>query len=382
LCFNITPLTFENTAIAQNFLAKGKMYYLLDGNVDYNHQFPFYGWILICFFKVFGAVMLPVQIFQIFLNACFAWVVWKLFELKFSSLASKTWISIVLILIASCHPLLVYYQFFTIHPVTLDILLFALLMFVGLVWVKSPTWQMSLILIFTLGITLLERSTLAVAILPTVLFSLKDKKICFQLGMIISVSILVFALPWLVRNHNLTGKYQLTSGTWRYMWVGVQEDTNGTNVLASGESYYSLFPQDIKDSWSDKNLNEQMDFYKESYLQLWDENPSQVFIMWGRKLKNMFWFSDYAGGSKRQSIWLFWYRMMHGFLLLLFLLGFVSEYRKHLLIIASAGVMLALIQSFFYVETRHSLPFHFVLWIGAILGLWYLATRFVQNKNV
>lgn len=382
LYFNITPLTFENTIIAQNYLAEGKMYYLLDGNIDHNHQFPFFGWVLICVFKFFGGVMLPVQILQILLNACCAWVVWKIFELKFNSLASKTWTSIVLILIASCHPLLVYYQLFTIHPVTLDVLLFTLLMYVGLVWIKSPTWQMSLILILTLGITLIERSTLAVAILPTVLFSLKAKKKCFRLGLIISVSIVVFALPWMVRNHNLTGKYQLTSGTWRYMWVGVQGETNGTNVLANGDSYYALFPQDIKDDWSAKSLNDQMDFYKESYLQLWENNPSQIFLMWGRKLKNMFWFSDYAGGGMQQSNWLFWYKVMHGLLLMFFLVGFVSEYRKQLLIITSAGVLLALIQSFFYVETRHAMPFQFVLWIGSIVGLWYLRGRIVQNKNV
>lgn len=378
LYFHLVPVTFENTTIAKNFLADGNMYYLLDGNVDYNHQFPFYGWILICFFKIFGVVMLPIQIFQILLNACFAWIIWRLFNSQFKSLVSTSWIGFTLVIIALFHPLLSYYQLATIHPITLDVLLFAGLMYVSLIWESAPSLRMSLLLFLVLGITLLERSTLAVAVLPAAILTIKDKAQLIKLGIIAIAAVSLFAFPWMARNHNLTGKYEMTSGTWRYMWVGIQEETDGTNVLSNGDSYYALFPKEIAKEWSSKSLQEQMSFYRGEYQKVWQEDPSHIALMWGVKLKNMFWFSAHAGGTHQQHKWVGVYKIMHGVLLFLFVIGFVSSKRKGLLILMSAGLALALLQSFFYVETRHAMPFQFILWIGALLGLEFLISRFIK----
>jgi len=377
---DITPETFENTEIAKNYLASGEMYYLLDGNVDYNHQFPFYGWIFILFFKIFGVSLLPVQILQIFLNALFSWVVYRTTVLWFPDLARKTWIVFSLLIISLFHPLLLYYQLYTIHPITLDVLIFASLLFVSLYWCKHYSIKTSVVLLIVLGITLLERSTLAVAILPSILLSVKNKDQLFRISIIMTLAIMVFAGPWIIRNHYYTGKIQMTSGTWRYLWVGIQEETDGTNVLPNGESYYALFPKEIGDNWSGKNLNQQLDFYKINYLMTWDESPTHVLKMWGVKIKNMFWFSSSAGGIHKDSIWVSIYKFLQLVLLVFVMIGLFVKRDSKLWLLFSACLALVLIQSFFYVETRHALPFHFIWWIGMFLVMEWLFS--MKGKSV
>jgi hypothetical protein len=255
-------------------------------------------------------------------------------------------------------------------------------MLVSWKWVKEPTPKMSIILLILLGIILLERVTLVAAICPAFIMVFKDKLQLVKLFIISALAILLFAAPWLIRNHSLTGTYQMTSGTWRYMWVGIQEETDGTNVLISGESYYALFPQEVKNEWSSRSLKEQLDFYKKSYTQVWESNPSRIFKMWGVKMKNMFWFSLQAGVSNEDSN-LFWaYKMFHAILLLLFGFGLISHQRKTILLLFSAGIALAVIQSFFYVETRHAMPFQFIIWIGALLGMNYLNIILFKNNTI
>ncbi len=382
LVFNIQPQTFENTSIAHNYIADGQMYYRLDGNIDYNHQFPFFGWILIGFFKLFGEVLLPVQLFQIIVNGCFAYLVWRVFDTQFRNTLGKKWMAVTLVLLALLHPLLVHYQFTTIHPVTLDVFLFAALMYTGLVWQKSPSLKVSLILVLVVGITLLERSTLAVAILPAFILALKDKILFFKLIGISSIAILLFAGPWMVRNHNLTGKYEMTSGTWRYLWVGIQAATDGTNVLANGNSYYALFPPEVANEWSNKSLAEQLGFYKEAYLQEWDDSPMRIIEMWGVKLKNMFWFSKISAGNYHGHILYALYNFFHAVVLILFVVGFFSKERKSILLLFSGAILLAVLQAFFYVETRHAMPFQFILWIGALQGVNYLIFGLFKNNRI
>jgi hypothetical protein len=286
-----------------------------------------------------------------------------------------------LLLLCLFHPLLVYYQLYTIHPVTLDVLLFAMLVFISLRWGREQTILNTLLLIFSIGFAVLERSTLIFALVPAILLSLNQWKYLFKLVLITTVSILVFLSPWVARNYELTEKIQMTSGTWRYLWVGIQEETDGTNVLNNGESYYALFPQEVQDNWSNKNLDEQLDFYKESYLETLDSNPVHIFKMWGVKLKNMFWFSSKVGMTSKMDGGVLVYKIGHFLLLLLFCIGLLVSKNKSLWVLMIGMVCFAIVQSFFYVETRHAMPFQFILWIGALFGIDYLFSRTFRIKS-
>lgn len=371
-----TPEVFENYAIAKNYLKTGVMFYVLDGSIDYCHQFPLFGWVLIAFQAFFGDLLFPVLLFQILMGAFLAFMILGIKRLIIPYDNGKL-LEISLLLLVSFHPMLLHYQINVIHPVTLDATLFAALLFYGLSYASKSVRSGAdrILLVVITGLCLLERFTLITALLPFLWLEFRNKKEWLKTAMLLLSGILIFLIPWMTRNYIYTGQFQMTSGMYRYLWVGIQEETEGTNTLVDGESYYQLFPEDVAENWSSWSLEEQLSFYERSYKETLKNNPHWVLKMWGKKLVNYFWFSRNFGNQGRYDpMLLLLLKITRGILLISIPVGLYlgdNKIRLMFLAILSLGIL----QSFFYIESRHFVPA-----IGISLVIFLVALLEIKKR--
>jgi hypothetical protein len=375
-----SPQLFENHDIAVNFIESGTMYYDLDGHQDFNHQFPLYDSFLVLMYQLVGISPKWIAVFHIIFNALSALLVYKLTHrlLQYAQL-NVFWMPTLCALTMLTEPFLLDYQLLKIHPLTFDVFFTIATVYFSLNYVNKPTLKNGTVFCILFGLTLLERATLIVAVVPAIvqLCSAHDGLVhrTKRIGNLVLVGILsfsIFVLPWMLRNHQLTGHFQLTSGTYRYLYVGSLTETNGTNnLIESNGTYYDLLPQEPI-MWADRTMDEQMNFYKSEYLKKWRETPGELLFMWGLKLKNFFWFSKtsiYNIGSTSMQ-WLYWIYVLGRALLIcgavvgIFFMG--KKFKGMLLMMLS----LALLQSFFYVETRHLMPVLFIVHFFFFLGVY------------
>ncbi len=385
-----SPQLFENHDIAVNFIQSGTMYYHLDGHQDFNHQFPLYDSFLILMYQLFGIVPKWIAVFHIIFNALSALLVYKLtHRLLQNAHLTIFWIPTLCSLALLTEPFLLDYQLSKIHPLTFDVFFTLATVYFSLNYVNKPTLKNGTLFCILFGLTLLERATLIVAIVPAIvhLYSSPDDLLhrTKRIGNLVLISILsfsIFVLPWMLRNHQLTGHFQLTSGTYRYLYVGSLPETNGTNTLmGSNGTYYELLPQEPI-MWVDRTMDEQMNYYKSEYLKKWVQNPSELFFMWGVKFKNFFWFSKTSTQNLKSTSmqWYYWLYvlgralLMCGALIGLFFMG--KKFKGMALMMLS----LALLQSFFYVETRHLMPVLFIVHFFFFLGVYALLNLNQQKK--
>lgn len=352
-----TPEVFENYAIAKNYLETGKMFYVLDGNIDYCHQFPLFGWILIAFQAAFGELLLPILIFQVLMGTFLALVLLGVKRLIIPRENSKV-LEIGLLLMVSFHPILLHYQMNVIHPVTLDAVLFSTLLVYSLRYATKSIRSGGdrLLLVVITGLCLLERFTLITALIPFLWLELRNKRELLRTAMLLLSSVLIFLIPWMSRNYIHTGKFQMTSGVYRYLWVGIQAETDGTNTLIGGESYYQLFPDEVATQWSNWSLDEQLSFYERNYKSTLKNNPPWILKMWGKKLGNYFWFSRSFGNQNGYDpLLLLFLKIIRVILLTSIPIAlYLGGSKVKLLCLAILG--LGILQSFFYIESRHFVP--------------------------
>lgn len=370
------PEVFENYEIAKNYLETGKMFYVLDGNIDYCHQFPLFGWILIAFQAAFGELLLPILIFQVLIGAILALMILGVKRLIIPRENGKI-LEIGLLLMVSFHPMLLHYQMNVIHPVTLDAMLFAALLFYSLSYAAKSVRSGGerLLLVVITGLCLLERFTLITALIPFLWLELRNKKELLKTAMLLLSSVLIFLIPWMSRNYIYTGKFQMTSGVYRYLWVGIQAETDGTNTLVGGESYYELFPEEVTTEWGNWSLDEQLSFYERNYKSALKNNPQWVLKMWGKKLVNYFWFSRSFGNQKGYDplLLLFLKIIRISLLISMPIAVFLGDRKVKLLCVAILS--LGILQSFFYIESRHFVPA-----IGVFLVIFSVALFEIKKR--
>lgn len=366
------PQLFENHSIALNFLKTDTMFYELDGNIDYNHQFPLYDSFLIGMYSLFGVQPKLVLIAHILINALTVFLVIKFTKKILKPIVKAPhWIAYTTGFVILVHPYLTFHQLQSIHPLTFDVFFATASLYFSYLYFEKPTTQNALLFTLIFGLTLLERFTLVVTILPVCILvaqqygftriTVKNVSFLFFIGVI---SFSLFLAPWMYRNYLHTQRFEMTSGTFRYLWVGSLSETEGTNNLINGDSYYELLPQQPT-QWSQLSFEEQMNFYKSSYLKTLNNQPFHIAKMWIIKIKNFFWFSKSSGSTYRLSDgnWvIFLFKISRAALLIGAFIGLII-YWKRTSWLFSALIGLAVLQSFFYTESRHIMPFIFILYL-------------------
>jgi hypothetical protein len=355
---------FEAHDLARQLAEDGTFRYFLNGNWNYNYQFPLYPVLIAPGYLTAHGPMLAVLL-NIALGTAAAWLVYRL-VLRLNAGRYRR-VAMMAAIITAFHPFLSYYQVSSVHSFSLDLLLAVAMAYVA---VDCRLRRIGSLLLFgaVAGLVLLERPTLIVFGFPMVVRLVNGE--FRQLKPVAAVAVLVPALmlgTWLVRNHQVYGQVSYISSTGQNLWIGIQESTEGTAQLDNGDSYYTLLSESDVRTLAALGPLEQDRYFMQLYRQ--EVTPSLFFSQYVVKLRT-FWFSrthlgvDYGGLIPEWGTWAF--RVYSFVLFVLMLTAF--HLRNSLLNGLTVSVMLlSLLQAVFYVEMRHRLVAEPIMILAALI---------------
>lgn len=389
LLFIDSIATWEDNATALNLLYTGELKYFHDGAWNYNYQFPLYCWIQFAAYKLFGIHNMIIIVIQLLITSITAFLLHDVFSklLLYTKVSLNEKAMRIIPLLAATgylfHPLIAYYAIAHIHPLGMDMLMAVLVMHAGLRYYKSSSVRDLIFTGIVTGIALLERATLITALLPVLLLILKNVSLTkFLIQKIIILFIAsIIVLPYLYRNHELTSEWSLSSAAGRHLWVGSLEETEGSNMMQDGKSYHAALPPGIAERMGQMSATQQDSVYRSMYLQKLKSEPSSVVKMFFAKLKNFWWFRANAGeayGEKIKDL-IPVYKIAYAIMLLLAFAAMLFLRLKSIYFLVFP-VSLSLLQSFFYVETRHRFIIEPFLLFLALTGIYTLRLYLQKRK--
>ncbi|MGV3636429.1 MAG: hypothetical protein ACO1NQ_02155 [Flavobacteriales bacterium] len=379
LLFMRVDRAFEAHTMALEWLASGLFRYHYFGSWDATFQFPVYTAVVAAIYGL-GLDPWAVLVFQI---ACGTATAFLIHRIALHLLVHRTYKHAVALGSAgltALSPFLAYYQVRMIHPFAWDGLLATGLLYAALR--ATPERRGSLLTLFALGgWVLLNRPTLGVFMLPFLIqhfrFIVNGRSLPLKLGLVV----LLFGplALWLVRNERVSGRYQLTSVTDQMIWMGLQEETEGSGHLADGRSYAHLLSQQEQFGLFAMGPAERSTFFRSKWQAELDATPGLWWRMMLVKLKNFWSFRSHLGldHGSALSTWAMWaYRVMASLVLLLLLAcPFVGDRRLGGPLLAV--VCLSVIQCAFYFETRHRLLAEPVLLCVALATAFAIRERWM-----
>lgn len=352
---------FEVNDVAISMLKTGKMSYVsAAGQIYYDYQFPVYPFFIYLIYFLFGIHYKLVILFNLFLSSLTVYFFYFVLKNFFNGIEKlKKHINIILflsVLTLLVDPEITYYTIKNIHPFAIDLFLSIFSLYMMFKYIKKPCTTNLIFYSFTLGIAVLDRTTLICTTFPFVILVLKNESfkrifkifiICFSIASLPSAT-------WMLRNHNLTKTFSLNSSTYKNLFIGTIEESDGTAYLPNGKNYYSVFSKKEFDDFQKMTTQEQINFYKSKYLKKLRNKPISVIKMFFIKLKNFWIFPKNIGTeySNRIKTLIPLYKTKC-LLTLLFLIIAILSLKNKIWLFLSYPVLLSLMQSVFYVETRH-----------------------------
>lgn len=376
---------WEDHDIALNFLDSGELFYISDGAKFFTYQFPVYPFLLAGIYTIFGISPLAAVAFNVLLNGLAAIIIY-LFIQDFMQyfLSGSSIISYAEKIAAACslvfllHPAINYYALYNIHPFSIDLLFLFLSLWLMMRFVLNPSRKNLVFYAVVLGITILDRASLVVVLLPFLIISYK----CVGFGItlkrfsiIVVISSFVVA-PWLVRNYYKEGIIGFESSIAKDLWKGSMPEGEGSSYLVNGKNYYSALSKEEKGRLYKMGPKEQHDFFTNKYLELLIETPGHVLKMYFIKLKNFWWFREKIGNDYEPAIQNFipYYKIYY---VVIFFFSIISLFViRGSVTLFSVPFVLSMLQSIFYVETRHRMIIEPLLIFLSILAITELFLRY------
>jgi len=255
------------------------------------------------------------------------------------------------------HPAISYYAIINLHPFPLD----ALMLYVTLLYVYRATGDAAgsrpdVALGVSLGLALLTRTTLGVAMIPFIVMTQRSAGLLAtarRSAVVIGIALAV-GTPWLIRNYEADHIVGYKSGAAEFLWRGALPTSDGGGTLTNGAPYQSVLTDTDLGELAHLDVRGQDHWFMKRYTDEVREDPLRTLGLYGRKLENFFWFrngigSDYESSARR---WLPVYELMYAAVLCGALLSLVWLGRSSFPL-WSVIVSLGFLQSIFYVETRH-----------------------------
>tara|TARA_Y100000310_G_C20602868_1_gene773974 strand:+ start:259 stop:1503 length:1245 start_codon:yes stop_codon:yes gene_type:complete len=381
---------WEDDVIARNMLETGEMFYMQRGTANYMFQFPVYPSLLFFIYKMFGynhlyAILLNMVViclscfflFEIFINVS------KILKLKMGKIICE-FNGFLSVLIFLMHPFISYYSMFNVHPFVFDMFFPIAIIFLSFRFLQSENWKNLGLLAFTTGLGVLNRSTSFVALIPFIILAIGSMgfrrtilslvTVFFVVGLVIS--------PWLIRGYNIYGKVSMAPMLNEVLWKGSLYNSDGSNYLLDGRVYKSELSHEENNFLQGKPITIQNDFFKDKYVQLIREDPQHILKMYLVKVKNFWLYHQNIGieyGKKVQSL-LTIYKSYVFFLLLLNLCA-LYQFNYKPLVLLSYPICLSLIQSLFYIETRHRMIAEpIIIFIGILAVVNFISKSVSVHK--
>ncbi|MBL7950929.1 MAG: hypothetical protein JNM62_04360 [Flavobacteriales bacterium] len=372
---------FEPHTMALEWIASGHFRYNYLGAWDHAFQFPVYT-AVVAAIHLCGGGDHAVLLFQVLCGAGTAYTIHRIALLLLHALPYAWPVGMVTALLTGLSPFLAYYQVRMIHPFAWDMLL-ATVLFGGALG-ASPHRPRSLVLLFLLGgLAVLNRPTLGVFVLP---FVLRQWRFVFSLrAMGLKVVLLVlFCAPlvgWVLRNHAVTGRYQLTSVTDQMRWMGVQEETEGSGQLPNGDNYLYLLSVPERQLLFTLDPAERSQFFHRKWQEECTASPGLRWRMFAIKLKNFWLHRSHPGTDQAAAAWAMVLFKGYTAVMLVVLLAAVAFRQVALLPVGASVLALSLVQCAFYFETRHRLLVEPLLMLVAVTTVVQLYQRWQAARH-
>jgi len=287
-------------------------------------------------------------------------------------------------LLTSFHPGLFVYDVQKLHPLSLDALLIASSVFAFISLKPHSSWLSRVATGGLIGIALLERGSLILFIPVATLLASRPSRLTssrivrYTFPLLLGIS-LTFG-PWLVRNFIIHRTLVAMTASGELFWRGNNPYATGTSLTRDGRPIFWTADQDLKTSISGLNELEQMRFFYKAGWSFWVHSPIAAALLYLKKLLYFFSFSPTAG--LLYSAWKFHlYMLYYGICAVSALAGgyiLVSrektqpQYRcpRSLRLLPLLCIIsVAIVQSLFYVETRHRWSVEPLILILAAAGM-------------
>lgn len=371
------PTAVEYEVIAANLLEGRGFVFPLMGQMYRSFCNPVYPWLCAGIYKVFGHDPLYMLLVHALLMALLCTVVFHIGR-RFN-----TWTGVVAAVLTMAHPALSYYTALWLHSLSLDALLFGLVVLCVIRLKESPSWPRAVTLGLVTAVQFHERVMIAVFILPALVWAYWPQwqgnwRRAVRGCATVVFTVCLLAAPWTIRNLLIHGELVLVmTTTGELLWRGNNPHATGVAYAQDGQPMFlAADPAFQREILSLDELGQKHAFERAA-IEYIRADPWRFLRNTLNKLKIFWWFSPLTG-LLYPSILLKWYAGYYVAVVLLGLAGVWRTVRSNvrvdiLALIGMLCVLLSLGQSVFYVQAKHRWaiePFLLLFASVAIVGAW------------
>lgn len=274
------------------------------------------------------------------------------------------------------HPGLIVYTT-KLHELTLAVFLFLALTYLLLFFQAKPRVLIAAGLLTGAGIFLRPEFLFLIPAYGIFDF-LKGKKFLSSLRRVILLMIFTGMVlsPWIYRGYKIHGRFIfIHSSSAEHLWRGNNPNASGASLTQGRQPILTVAPEDFRRHLSTLNEIEQRDFFMKEAVHFIKTHPGRFLGMTFRKFVYFWSFSPQAG-LEYPRIWLILYKMLYSFLSICFIAGIYFTWRNRcqismapVVFLFSIFMMVSLVHSLYYVETRHRWMIEPLLMIFSAYGI-------------
>jgi hypothetical protein len=360
----------EYNVIALNILSgKGFVYDYLNSKAYFFGPSPLYVYYLVLLHTLTNSSYLVMKIIQIVISTV---AVVPLFFIANKIFNKNT--AVISALLYCFHPVLVV---FSVQDTSL-LTLFILTLVFFIVCFKSNKIKL-FVLGMLIGAGILLRATF-ISFIPAYFIYLVRKKerlsvLCVKFSIILLLALVVI-FPWISRGYKIYNRFIFISTTSaEHFWRGNNPLAIGTGRAINGQDVLSLYGGDFRDKVLSLNEIDKYDFFRQEALKFIKSQPVS-FLKLAVKKFFYFWSFSPQTGILYPKPWLIAYGMFYIFIYSFFAVGsyFVWNNKNAIGIsfiefLICFFIIISLIQSFYYVDSRHRIMLEPLVMILSAYGI-------------
>lgn len=374
---HIPPEFWEYESIATNILS-GKGFTFYHMQIHYkSYCEPFYPFFSAVIYFLTHHNVFILELMQAFFSCLISVVIYFLSLDLFGRRVA--FLSAILV---ALHPGLIIYTI-KLHPLTFDALFISLSLFAMLKLAKSLNYRNTIIAGLMGGLCVLTRPTILVFLPLALAYILKTRKTGFMKSMSYAFIFFIFSgmvfLPWTLRNYIIQRQFILTRSNTPYVfWLGNNPHFSGSALTKEGGGILDLAPPGFKaniekldEAGQNKEfLNASLKYIKQYPLGFMERTLKKFYYFW--------WFTPQTG-LLYPDMWFILYKTVYFFIFMFALLGLYFTYKEGMfnhrietVLIVFVMLSVSMIQSLFYIETRHRWAIEPVLLIFSSKGFIHI----------
>ncbi|MBI3616106.1 MAG: glycosyltransferase family 39 protein [Candidatus Omnitrophica bacterium] len=348
------PDLYEYDDLARNLLAgKGYLYFHYGTPyLGFHSSFP-YVFLTAFIYRLTGFSQTAVLMVQCLMGAALAFVIRSL-GIRIVGKQGGGFAGTL----TALHPGLLYYDTHKLHPLSFDALAVACATLALWQLFTAPSLRRFAAAGFLSGLALLERGTFipVIPVCVAVLFwKSENKRAVFRGTLVFFVGLSFLTAPWILRNNRIFGVPVLMTTIGEHLWRGNNPNATGTSLTREGMPMIQTADPRFQEQLNSLHEMGQMRLFLDAGRRYIAEHPGRFVKNIVKRVFYFFWFSPTAGAL--YPAWAFVvYRAYYAAMLLFAGWGMASLHRQQrmgLFLVGGVWLCVGLMQSFFYVETRH-----------------------------